>query len=340
MAARALVTGATGFIGYHIARALTERGFDVRAFVRAGSDTTSLAVLHVERATGDLRDYDSLRAAVKGCDCVCHAAADYRLWVPDPAAMYATNVQGTINVMRAALERNVRKVVYTSTVGVLAPAEGGKPGTEQSRARLRDLPGHYKKSKFLAEREVRKFAGKGLPVVIVNPTAPIGAMDRKPTPTGKTIVDFLNGKIPAYMDTGLNFVDVEDVAKGHLLALESGVAGESYILGNENLTLKEFLELLARLTGKKPPRRKLPYAPVFCLAFIDQTFSRLSRRRVPSIPLDGVRMARHYMFYDSAKAVRDLGMPQSPVEAAAEKAIDWFTLNGYATRRSPGEGHE
>ena len=306
----------------------------MRALVRRGSYTAPLATLGVELVQGDLRDYDSLSKAVRGCGQVYHAAADYRLWVPDPEVMYATNVQGTINIMQAALRRDVPKIVYTSTVGVLAPADGGKPGNENTPANLQDLSGHYKKSKFLAEQEVRKFVDKGLPVVIVNPTAPIGAMDRKPTPTGKTIVDFLNGKIPAYLDTGLNFVDVEDVAQAHLLASESGIPGERYILGHENLTLKEFLHLLARLSGRKAPRRKLPYAPVYCLAVINQAYSKFCRGKAPAIPLDGVRMARRYMFFDCSRAVRELSMPQNSVETAVKKAIDWFNSNGYVTMYS------
>jgi dihydroflavonol-4-reductase len=336
MMTKALVTGATGFIGYHVAKALKRKGFDVRALVRNGSPTDYLASLDVEPVPGDLRDYNSLLKAAKGRDQIYHVAADYRLWVPDPGTMYATNVQGTINVLQAAVERGVAKVVYTSTVGVLAPTHEGKPGNESAPARFRELAGHYKKSKFLAEQEVRKFIHNGLPVVIVSPTAPIGAMDRKPTPTGKTIVDFLNGKIPAYLDTGLNFVDVEDVAEAHLLASESGVVGENYILGNENLSLKQFLELLARLSGRKAPRRKLPYAPVLCLAFIEQTYSKLCGGKGPAIPPDGVRMARHYMFFDSSKAIRELGMPQSSVESAARKAVDWFSSNGYTPARTSG----
>jgi len=337
--ARALVTGATGFIGCHVAKALREKGLAVRALVRNSSDTAFLAALDVEPATGDIRDYGAVLKAMKGCDQVYHVAADYRLWVPDPETMYAINVQGTVNVMQGAMEGNVAKVVYTSTVGILAPATGSKQGSEETPARFQDLAGHYKRSKFLAEEEVQKFIAKGLPVVIVKPTAPIGAMDRKPTPTGKIIVDFLNGRMPAYLDTGLNFVDVEDVAEAHVLASESGTVGESYILGNENITLKEFLHLLARLTGKKPPQWKLPYAPVLCIAFIDQAFSRLCGKKAPAIPLDGVRMARHYMFFDCSKAVQKLGMAQSPVEKAAQSAIEWFRRSGYAPPRSSGDVH-
>jgi len=334
MMPRTLVTGATGFIGYHVAKALREKGFNVRAIVRNGSDTAFLAALDVEPAPGDIRDYGAVLRAMKGCDQVYHAAADYRLWVPDPETMYAINVQGTVNVMQGALESNVAKVVYTSTVGILVPATGRERGSEEVPARFQDLVGHYKRSKFIAEQEVQKFIVRGLPVVIVKPTAPIGAMDRKPTPTGKIVVDFLNGRMPAYLDTGLNFVDVEDVAEAHVLASESGIIGESYILGNENITLKQFLHLLARLTGMKPPRWKLPYTPVLCIAFVDQAFSRLCQRKAPTIPLDGVRMARRYMFFDSSKAVRELGMAQNPVERAAQKAIDWYRKNGYVRSAS------
>lgn len=334
--ARAMVTGVTGFIGYHVARALKEKGFDVRAFVRADSDTSCLAALDAEPEQGDLRDYEAVWKAMRGCDLVFHVAADYRLWVPDPKTMYEINVQGTVNVMEAALKRDVEKVVYTSTVGVLAPAVGGKPGNEKGKARFQDLAGHYKRSKFLAEEEVRRFVARGLPVVIVCPTAPIGAMDRKPTPTGKIIVDFLNGKIPAYLDTGLNFVDVEDVAEAHVLASKSGMVGESYILGNENLTLKQFLDLLAGLTGRRGPRWKLPYTPVLYLAVMNHFFSKLFGERAPAITLDGVRMARHYMFFDCSKAVRELGMAQNPVEGAARKAIEWYTRSGYTLLRSTG----
>lgn len=337
---RALVTGAAGFIGYHVAKALRKKGYDVRALVRKGSDDAFLAALDAEPVRGDIRDYGAVLKAMKGCDQVYHVAADYRLWVPDPDTMYAINVQGTVNIMQAAMESGVTKIVYTSTVGILAPAKGSKQSSEEIPAKFHDLVGHYKRSKFLAEQEVLKFIAKGLPVVIVKPTAPIGAMDRKPTPTGKIIVDFLNGKMPAYLDTGLNFVDVEDVAEAHILASGAGAVGESYILGNVNMTLKQFLHLLARLTGRRPPRWKLPYTPVLCIAYIDQAFSTLCGRKAPAIPLDGVRMARHYMFFDCSKAVEKLGMPQNSVERAAQMAVDWFRGNGYTPACSSGDAHE
>ncbi len=335
MIVRALITGATGFIGYHIARVLRQKGVEVRALVRSVQDSSLLTVLGVESCPGDLRDYGAVLAAMEGCNHVYHTAADYRLWVPDPSAMYTTNVKGTLNALRAAMETRVSKFVYTSTVGVLGQTENGGPGNENTPAKFQDLAGHYKKSKFFAEQEVRRFIDKGLPAVIVYPTAPIGAMDRKPTPTGKIIVDFLNGKIPAYLDTGLNFVDVEDVAEAHVLAQESGAVGEGYVLGNTNLTLKQFLDLLSRLTGQKPPRWKLPYTPVLCLAYMNQGLARLAGGRPPAIPLDGVRMARRYMFFDCSKATQKLGMAQTSIDRAAIKAIDWYKKNGYLMRRSP-----
>ncbi|HEY3278009.1 MAG TPA: hopanoid-associated sugar epimerase [Syntrophorhabdaceae bacterium] len=336
---RVLVTGASGFIGFHVAKALSERGFEVLALVRNASDSGFISRCGAKPVAGDVRDYESVLKAMRGCDRVFHVAADYRLWVPDPERMYEINVGGTANVMKAALERSVTRVVYTSTVGILRVTPDGKPGNEENRARFQDLSGHYKISKFLAEKEVRRCIGVGLPAVIVNPTFPIGAMDRKPTPTGKTIVDFLNGKMPAYVNTGLNLVDVGDVAEGHVLAAESGVVGESYILGNENLTLKQFLHLLARLTGMKPPRWRLPYGPVLCLAYADRAYSKVCGGKEPRIPVDGVRMARHYMFFDTSKAVLKLGMAQNSIESAAWKAISWYREKGYVPRLS-GECHE
>src|SRR5208337_3045639 len=243
-----------------------------------------------------------------------HVAADYRLWVPDPQTMYSINLEGTRNCMEAALKLGVEKVIYTSSVGVLAASSKGKVSNEESRAAINEMVGHYKRSKFIAENEVLSFIGKGVPVVIVYPSTPIGSHDRKPTPTGKTIVDFINGRIPAFLDTGLNFVDVRDAAAGHWLASERGVTGQSYILGNRNITLREFFESLARLTGSRPPKIRLPYLPVLFAACIDETVSTLLTHRPPRIPLSGVRMARKYMYFDAARAVRELHMPQSPVE--------------------------
>lgn len=326
---RALVTGATGFIGFHVARLLIERGFHVRATARRESDTIALASLGAEVVTGDVRDYDSLFNALRDCNLLFHLAADYRLWVPDPGTMYEINVHGTKNVMEAALKRGTERVVYTSTVGVLRASINGDPSNEETPVCLGDMVGDYKKSKFLAEQAVHGFIGKGLPVVVVNPSTPVGPADAKPTPTGKMIVDFLKGHMPAYLDTGLNFVDVEDVAKGHLLAAESGRVGQRYILGNRNMTLGEFFECLALVSGRRPPRVKLPHLMVLIAAYCDEAISKLVSGRRPVIPLSGVKMAKYYMHFDPSKAVRELGMPQSPVEGAVAKAVTWFMENGY-----------
>lgn len=330
---KALVTGATGFIGYHVARLLKENGLRVSALVRGGSDTSALQALNVELLTGDVRDFGSVWNALRDCRQLYHLAADYRIWVNDPKTMYEINVQGTKNVMEAALKMGTEKVVYTSTVGVLAACSNGRPSDEETPVCMRDMVGHYKRSKFIAEEEVRGFIKKGMPIVIVNPTTPIGPMDRKPTPTGKIIVDFLNGKVPAYVDTGLNFVDVEDVAAGHLLAARRGRIGQRYILGNKNISLKDFFGYLAGITGKKPPKVRLPYLPVLLAAYVDETLSKMTGR-YPRIPLTGVKMARKYMYFDCTKAVGELGMPQRPIEDAIEKSVNWFQTHGYVNSSS------
>jgi len=326
---KALVTGATGFIGFHVTRILKNKSFEVRALVREGSNTSDLEALDVELVTGDIRDFESVCRALKGCQQVYHLAADYRLWVPDPETMYETNVRGTINVMQAALKIGIEKVIYTSTVGALGSAVKKKPANEKTPSRLKDMVGHYKKSKFIAEREVSRFVQKGLPAVIVNPSTPVGPMDRKPTPTGKIIVDFLNRKLPAYLDTGLNFVDVDDVAMGHWLASVHGRVGQKYILGNKNMTLKEFFKVLAKITGRKSPKIQLPYLPIMLAAYINEVFSKWITHRPPMIPLAGVKMAKNFMFFDCSKAVSELKMPQNPIERAIERAADWFVKRGY-----------
>lgn len=330
---KVLVTGATGFIGFHVARLLREKGIQVRALVRDEGNAAFLDELGVEPVAGDVRYIDSVYNALRGCSRLYHLAADYRLWVPDPKTMYEINVQGTRNIMHAALMMSLEKVVYTSTVGVLAPSRNGVASTEESHADMKQMTGHYKASKFVAEGEVLGFIKKGLPAVIVNPSTPVGAMDRKPTPTGQIIVDFLNNRIPAYLDTGLNIVDVEDVAAGHLLAAEKGKIGERYILGNRNVTLQELFQLLAARTGKQAPTIRLPYLPVLIAAHVDRGISRISGRR-PRIPLTGVQMAKHYMHFDCSKAVCELNLPQSPLEPAIDKAIAWFERNGYVAARS------
>jgi dihydroflavonol-4-reductase len=328
-----LVTGATGFIGFHVARLLLERGFHVKALVRDESGAQVIRDLGAELVKGDIRDGEAVVRALKGCSQVYHLAADYRLWVPDPDTMYEINVQGTRNILHAALMLSVEKVVYTSTVGVLSANANGKPSSEEHKADIGEMVGHYKMTKYMAEREVGDYIKKGLAVIIVNPSTPIGPMDRKPTPTGKIIVDFLNGKIPAYLNTGLNFVDVEDVARGHLLAAEHGKAGQRYILGNRNMTLREFFESLATATGRKPPKVRLPYLPVLIAAHVNEALSTWMTGRQPMIPVTGVKMARNYMYFDCSKAVRELQLPQNPVEGAIEKAIHWFEDNGYAKAR-------
>ncbi len=325
---KVLVTGATGFIGFHVAKLLTEKGSQVSSLVREGSDTSALKAMGIELVRGDVRDFSSICKALKGCQQLYHLAADYRIWVHDPKTMYEINVQGTKNVMQAALTTGIEKIVYTSTVGVLAACSNGKPSNEETPVSIKDMVGHYKKSKFIAEKEVYGFIENGLPVVIVNPTTPIGSMDRKPTPTGKIIVDFLNSKMPAYLDTGLNFVDVEDVAAGHLLAAQYGRVGQRYILGNKNISLGNFFEYLANVTGQKPPKVRLPYLPVLLAAYVDEALSRITDR-YPKIPLTGVKMARKYMYFDCSKAVRELNMPQNPIEVAIEKAVIWFRYHGY-----------
>jgi dihydroflavonol-4-reductase len=326
---RVLVTGATGFIGYHVARILCRQGYEVRALVRNETDASCLEDLDIEPATGDITDMNSLYPALRGCRMLCHLAADYRLWVPDPKTMFAVNVQGTRNILHAAMMLSIERVVYTSTVGVLGRTRDGAPASEETPSDIREMVGHYKTSKFIAEREVEGFIKKGLPVVIVNPSTPVGAMDRKPTPTGQIIVDFMNNRIPAYLDTGLNIVDVEDVAAGHLLAARHGRVGQRYILGNRNVTLREFFGLLSAATGIKAPAFKLPYFPVLAAAHFDEVVSKIFRKRRPRIPLTGVQMAKHKMHFDCSKAVNELNLPQTPVEAAIEKAVQWFERNGY-----------
>ncbi len=328
---KVLVTGASGFIGSNVAKLLKNKGIDVVALVRGDAMTSALKSLDVEAIRGDIRDYTSIVSALKGCSQIYHLAADYRLWVPDPDVMYDINVQGTKNIMTAAMKSGIERVIYTSTVGVFRASLDGKPSNEESLSQLSDMTGHYKRSKFIAEMEVRRFIEKGAPVVIVNPSTPVGPMDSKPTPTGKIIVDFLEGRLPAYLDTGLNFVDVEDVALGHWLAALHGKIGDRYILGNQNMSLRDFLHLLARITGKKPPAVRLPYLPVLAAAYINEAISKVTGWQ-PLIPVTGVKMARGYMYFDCTKAVRELHLSLSPVERAVEKAIIWFQDNGYCGR--------
>jgi dihydroflavonol-4-reductase len=322
-----LVTGATGFLGSHVARQLAARGERVRVLARPGNDRRALADMQVEIAEGDLRDSDSLDRAMAGVSRVFHVAADYRLWARDTREIYESNVTGTRNLLTAARKARVEKFIYTSTVATVAVDRDGLPN-EATESTVDEMVGHYKRSKWMAEQEARRAAHEGVPVAIAMPTTPVGPCDWKPTPTGKIIVDFLNGKMPGYVQTGLNFVSVEDAAAGHLLVAERGRVGERYLLGAENLTLKQLLDELARITGKPAPRMKIPHAVALIAAYADTAFSRL-RGRAPQITIEGVKIARHMMFVDCGKAQRELGFAPGPVSAALERAVRWYEANGY-----------
>jgi len=314
-----LVTGASGFLGWHVARVLRDRGHTVRALVRP---TSKIQELDVEPVVGDLRDAESLRRAVSGCEVVFHVAADYRLWSPHPQDLYDSNVGGTRNLLSAARAAGVSRFVYTSTVGCIGVPENGI-GDESMICTLEEMSGDYKRSKFQAEQVALEFARAGFPVVIVNPTAPIGDHDFKPTPTGKIILDFITGKMPAYIDTGLNLVDARDVALGHVLAAERGRVGERYILGCENLTLKQILERLGKITGLKPPSVQLPYAVAYAAGVVTTAWAAISGQ-APRAPLEAVRMAKKKMFVRHEKAARELGYAPEPVDEALRRAVEWF----------------
>jgi len=326
---KALLTGATGFVGGAVARALVNRGIEVRVMARAGADLQNLKGLTVERVEGDLLDQASLRRALTGCRQLYHIAAHYALWAKDPSIFYNVNVTGTKTLLEAARDVGTERIVYCSTIGAIGiPPEGGL-GTEETPVVFEQMAGHYKRSKYLAEQEVLKLAKAGLPVVIVNPSAPVGIGDVKPTPTGQVIVDFMKGRMPAYIETGMNIVDVDDVATGHLLAMEKGRIGERYILGSANLMLREVLEILSRLSGVKAPTIKLPRLAILPLAYLNQWMANLTGQP-PRIPLEGVKMAKYKMHYDCSKAIRELGFPQTPADVALEKAVRWFRDHGYA----------
>ena len=325
---KTLVTGGTGFLGRAVAMELLAAGREVRVLARQ-PDHPALVGLKVEVARGDLRDPVSLATAVRGCQRVFHVAADYRLWVPDPGAMYAVNVQGTKDLLAAAAEAGITRMVYTSTVGTLGNPGDGTPGTEETPVGLADMVGHYKRSKFLAEQAVLEVARQGFPVVLVHPSAPVGPWDSRPTPTGQMIVDFLKGRMPAYLETGLNLVHVRDVAQGHLLAEEKGRGGEKYILGNQNLSLSEIFQLLANITGLSAPRVRLPYRPILALSYLDEFWATYVSHKPPRMPVAAVKMAKKFMYFDSGKAVRELGLPQTPVRQALEDAVGWFQEQGY-----------
>ncbi len=326
---KGLVTGASGFVGGAVVRALVHAGTDVRVLSRRGSDRQNFSNLPVEEVHGDLRDPASLRKALTGCRQLYHVAAHYALWAKDPSIFYDVNVTGTRTLLEAARDVGTERIVYCSTIGAIGLPPGGGLGTENTPVSLDQMAGHYKRSKYLAEQEVLKLAKAGLPVVVVNPSAPVGAGDVKPTPTGQVIVDFMKGRMPAYIETGMNIVDVDDVAAGHLLAMQNGRIGERYILGNKNLMLREVFEILSRLTGVKAPTIKFPRLAILPLAYLNQWIANLTGQP-PRIPLEGVKMAKYKMHYDCGKAIRELGIPQTPPEVALEKAVRWFRDHRYA----------
>ncbi len=336
---KAFVTGATGFLGSHVARVLAEEGADLRLLVRPTSDLRNLDGLKADRVTGDLRDPASIEKALAGCDVVFHVAADYRLWVRDPAEMYRSNVEGTRAVLEAARKQGVRRVVYTSSVatmgfssirGNVADDVTNNVADENSPVSLADMIGHYKRSKFMAEQAAFEAAKSGVDVVVVNPSTPIGERDIKPTPTGRIVVDFLKRKFPAYVETGLNLVDATECARGHVRALEKGRRGERYILGGENLTLKQILDRLGAITGLKSPTVKLPYGFALATAVVDEMVTGRILGREPRATIDAVRMGRKMMFVSSAKAERELGWRTTSVDGALQRSVNWFQANGYA----------
>ena len=326
---KTLVTGGTGFVGRAVVEELLAAGREVRVLAR-NPDHPALAGLAVDVAPGDLRDPDSLTRALTGCTRLFHVAADYRLWVPDPATMYAINVEGTRGLLSAARSQGLERVVYTSTVGTLGNPGDGTPGAEDTPVTLKDMVGHYKRSKFMAEQVALDFARQGLPLVVVNPSTPVGPWDFRPTPTGLIIVDFLKRRMPAFLETGLNLIHVRDVARGHLLAEAKGRVGEKYLLGHENLSLSQIFHLLADLTGLPAPKVKLPYWPVLAMAYVDEFFATYISGRQPRMPVAAIRMAKKYMYFNNRKAVQYLGLTFTPVRQALAEAVEWFRSHGYA----------
>ena len=328
---RALVTGASGFVGAAVARNLLRAGWQVRVLLRAGSDRRNLQGLALDSVEGDLLEAASLGAALQGCEALFHVAAEYRLWTREPERLYRSNVEGTRQLLTAAGERGIRRIVYTSSVATLRLRADGTPSDESDVAQLADMIGHYKRSKFLAEQWVQQAARSGLPVVIVNPSTPVGPGDVKPTPTGRLVLDAATGRMPAYVDTGLNIVHVDDVAEGHRLAFEHGRIGERYILGGTDLTLRQILQMIAGLVGRPAPRVRLPHGVVLPVAYVAEAFARLTGGDT-RITVDGVRMARHHMFFSSARAMRELGYRARDPMLALQDAINWFRSQGAAVR--------
>lgn len=326
---RAFLTGSTGFVGSHVAQALVDVGADLRLLVRPSSVTKNIDSLKADRVTGDLRDVASFKSAMQGCDAVFHVAADYRLWIPNPEEMYRANVEGTRAMIHAAREAGVKRIVYCSSVATMGFRPDERPVTEDDPVALADMIGHYKRSKFMAEQVAIDEAKKGNDVIIVNPTAPIGEQDIRPTPTGRIVLDFLRGEFPAYIDTGFNLADVREVARGHVLAYEKANPGERYILGGENLTLKQTLDKLADYTGLPSPTMKVPHTVALGFAYFDEFFNGRLRGKEPRATVDAVRMGKKKMFASSAKAERELGYKVIPVVDALQRASDWFRANRY-----------
>jgi dihydroflavonol-4-reductase len=324
-----LVTGAAGFLGSHVARQLLARGDSVRVLMRPSSNNRAISDLPLEYVTGDLRDAASLDRAMAGAKRVFHVAADYRLWAKNPREIYDSNVGGTKNLLAAAKKAGIEQLIYTSTVATIAVDRPELPN-ESTDSKLEEMIGHYKRSKWMAEQDVLGAVKEGLPVIVAMPTTPVGPWDWKPTPTGKIILDFVNGKMPGYVETGLNFVGVEECAAGHLLAAERGKIGERYLLGAENLTLKDLLDVLSRITGLRAPAMKIPHAVALGVAYVETAFSRLIGRE-PGIPVEGVKIAQHKMFVDCSRAQKELGFQPKPVAAALERAVRWYQANGYVT---------
>lgn len=329
MSTRMLVTGATGFVGSAVVRDLLQAGYRVRALVRPTSRMDSLDGLDVETATGDVRDLSSLLDAMQGCDGVCHVAADYRLWTPDADAMYASNVEGSRHILQAARQVGVKRIVYTSSVATLGLHADGTPADEDTPVTLEQMIGHYKRSKFLAEQVVCDMARElSLDVVTVHPAAPVGPRDSKPTPTGRMVLDAARGRMPAYVDTGLDIVHVDDVAEGHRLAYEKGTRGRHYILGGENLSLRDILAQVADITGGRGPWLRMPHAAVLPMAYVAEAFAKVSRRE-PSITVAGARLARKHMYFSHRRAADELGYRPRPAHEALVDAVQWFAKNGY-----------
>ena len=325
---RVLVTGAAGFVGSAVARRLLAEGFEVRVMTRKGSDRGNLEGLATEVVEGDLTDPASLRAAVAGCQALFHVAADYRLWVRDPRPLYAANVDGTRHILEAAAQAGVQRIVYTSSVATLGLPKGGGVGDENTPVSLADMVGHYKRSKFMAEEIARDLARQGAPVVIVNPSTPVGPRDRKPTPTGRMVLDAAAGRMPAYVDTGLNIAHVDDIAEGHLLAFHHGAVGRRYVLGGHDMSLREILNDIAAICGRKPPRVRLSQGMVLPVAYVAEAWAMVSGS-TPNVTVEGVKLSKKMMFFSSARAQQELGYTPRAARSALEDAVDWFRGNGY-----------